>query len=72
MNLKVKDKVILTCDEVDYENQEPRRDCINKIVTIKEIYYDNYNNIDTFFVEENKYEWVPENIDVFLPSDYIK
>jgi len=47
MNLKIKDKVILTCDETDFENQEPRRD---------------NNNIDTFFVEENKYEWVPENI----------
>ena len=62
MNLKIKDKVILTCDETDFENQEPRRDCVNKIVTIKEIYYDKNNNIDTFFVEENKYEWVPENI----------
>ena len=62
MNLKIKDKVILTCDETDFENQEPRRDCINKIVTIKKIYYDDDNNIDTFFVEENKYEWVPENI----------
>ena len=61
MKLKVKDKVILTCDEADFENQEPRRDCINKIVTIKEIYY-NGDNIDTFFVEENKYEWTPENI----------
>ena len=61
MNLQVKDKVILTCDEADFENQEPRRDCITKIVTIKEIYYDG-DNIDTFFVEENKYEWVPENI----------
>ena len=66
MILKVKDKVILTCNEADFENQEPRRDCINKIVTIKEIYYDRHNNIDTFFVEENKYEWVPENIVINL------
>ena len=62
MNLKIKDKVILTCNEEDFENQEPRRDCINKIVTIKKIFYDKNNNIDTFFVEENKYEWVAENI----------
>jgi hypothetical protein len=64
--MKVKDKVILTCDEADFENQEARRDCINKIVTIKKIYYDDDNNIDTFFVEENKYEWVPENIVINL------
>jgi hypothetical protein len=68
MNLKVKDKVILTCDETDFENQEPRRDCINKIVTIKQIFYDD-DNIDTFFVEENKYEWVPENILTRVPNN---
>ena len=62
MKLKIKDKIILKADESDFENQEHRRDCVNKIVTIKEIFYDDDNNIDTFFVEENKYEWTLENI----------
>jgi hypothetical protein len=62
MKLKIKDKIILKADESDFENQELRRDCVNKIVTIKKIFYDKNNNIDTFFVEENKYEWTLENI----------
>ena len=68
--LRKEDKVILTCDESTFENQEPRRNCIGKIVTIKEIYYDRNNNIDTFFVEENKYEWITENIVVRINSRY--
>jgi hypothetical protein len=56
------DKVILNCDESAFVNQENRRNCINKVVTIRDIFYDSNNNIDTFFVEENDYEWVPENI----------
>jgi len=62
MTLKIKDKIILKAEESDFENQEHRRDCVNKTVTIKKIFYDDYNNIDTFFVEENKYEWTLENI----------
>lgn len=61
MQLNKKDKVILNCDESDFENQENRRNCINRIVTVRDIFYRG-NKIDTFFVEENDYEWVPENI----------
>lgn len=69
--LRREDKVILTCDESDFENQESRRDCIGKLVTISEIYYDRNNNIDTFFVEENKYEWTPENISIRITEECV-